>query len=337
MSALPPKGAKRPDPAKIAALEKTSDHHDIKHYLGGASPLPKATNNRAKLVARKNQGQSSACTCHSLSAALATLAAIVGVACVDPSEHVLYSRSGRIEQATGDLQDNGRQLLDVWQAQQNDGLAPQTPATSPDGRNSDIWTAADATSPPPNVNIDATPGELELAGKCRLPFALATIDPTAADCEAQVQASLAAGRMVWFGTEVGQAFESATGSADVAPDSNPNDPDGGGHALFFVDYRTKADGSVEYLVCNSWGLSWGDSTDNEPGLCWVGGAFVRSCWELHALSLMAPPGQPSLFDRAKAAIAALEAAAAEALAFPKEQALAFPKDADTNPHLKPVP
>ncbi len=283
----PPHGAKRPDPAKIAALPKAHAHPRIAAHLSGAVPLPKATNNRAKLVARKNQGQTSACTCHSISALAGTLAALVGIVCVDPSEHVLYSRSGRIETPTGDLQDDGRQLLDVWQAFQADGFAPQAGPT-PDGRNSDVWSDADVSGlapvPMANVNVDATADELAAAVTCRPPFMLANVDPAGGDVELQVQAALAAGHLVWSGTQVGQAFESLTGETDAQPDAIPNDPEGGGHALFFLDYRTRDDGTVEYLVVNSWGEEWGDAP-TEPGLCWASGAFVRGCWELHAISV----------------------------------------------------
>jgi hypothetical protein len=304
---LPRKGCEPSDQAKLDASPKAHEHPPVKAYLVGAKPLPLETHNAVHLVPAKDQGQSSACTAHSLSALVSTVCALAGVPCVAPSEHVLYTRSGRKEVPPGEpLQDDGRQPLDVWAAAQEDGFAPQ--GTSPDGRNSDVWTDADLnaaslTGPPANVNAGCSAARLDEAGKCRPPLTLVTIDPEAAAVELQVKASLAAGHLVWLGCEVGQAFEGLVAGQIAQPDPNPQDPEGGGHALFLVDYRTASDGWAEYLVRNSWGAGW-DGT----GSVWCSGAFVRACFELHAIGVSeAAPEPETLGERIVDALHAVEA------------------------------
>jgi hypothetical protein len=281
---LPPIGALRSELAKLARLERLVVHAVaglflVNHKTGDIA-LPPAGDLSQWLPPRKNQGQSGSCTCHSFSAAVTVACGPAGVSVVDASPHVLYSLSGRLEAPDGALQDNGRQLLDVWAAFQAHGLAPQHGPT-PDGRNSDVWTDADTGgSPPGNVNDDATAEQIAAAGQCRPKLTLSNLDPTEADVEDQVCAAISAKMPVWLGTEVGQQFQTLTGDTEAQPDSVPNDPNGGGHALFIVAYRTLPDGSREYRVINSWGDSW-----DENGECWASGAWVRGCWELHAIGV----------------------------------------------------
>jgi hypothetical protein len=279
-------GCKPSDPAKIAASPKAHEHPPIAERLGAPATLPLATNNIAKLVARKNQGASEACTAHSLSALISTVCALAGVPCVEPSEHVLYTRSGRIEVGPdGELQDDGRQMLDVWKAFLNDGLAPQ--GTSPDGRNSDVWTQADLeaaglSGPAPNVCETISAEHLAEAHKCRPALTLFPIDAIAADVELQVKSVLAVGHLVWDGGYVGSAYQALTAGQIAQPDP-PGDPTAAGHAEFYLDYRTQPDGSVEYLKVNSWGDSWGTN-----GMTWCSAAELRAQFELHAIGVAAP-------------------------------------------------
>lgn len=280
---LPRHGCKPSDQAKLDASPKAHEHPPVGAYISGAKPLPRATNNAAKLVARKNQGASEACTAHSLSALLSTVCVLAGVPCVEPSEHVLYTRSGRKEVGPhGELQDDGRQMLDVWAAAQEDGLVTQGP--NPDGRNSDVWTAEDLAAanldgPSPNVCAEIPADVLAQAKKCRPPVKLVTVDPAAADVELQVKASLAAGHLVWNGNTVGQAYQDLR-SGEIAQPTPADDHTAVGHAQFFIDYRTLDDGSCEYLEVNSWGDEWG--TD---GMTWSSPAYLRACFELHAIGV----------------------------------------------------
>jgi C1A family cysteine protease len=38
-----------------------------------------------------------------------------------------------------------------------------------------------------------------------------------------------------------------------------------------VGYRTNPDGSVDFLILNSWGTGWGNG-----GLCWMSSNFIAS-------------------------------------------------------------
>lgn len=275
----PPRGVKRPDPAKLHI------HPAVHAALSVPATLPTSVDLSPMAQTRKNQGQSGSCTAHSASVALYVAQVVAGFAApVDPSPHVLYSLSGRIEvPLPGALQDDGRQLADVITAIQQSGLAPQHGPT-PDGRNSDVWTAQDTTAQPPNVCLDATADELAAAARCKPELVTHSIDPSASNVEDLVAAALAAKMPIYLGTEVGDQFENLSGDTEAQPDTIENDPDGGGHALVILGYRPAPDGSREYLVINSWGESW--DTD---GTCWASGAWVKACWELHTIAVEAPP------------------------------------------------
>jgi hypothetical protein len=171
----------------------------------------------------------------------------------------------------------------VIAAFERDGLAPQK-APTPDGRQSDIWTAEDVASipnaPPPNVCLPPTPDELASANQCRPKITFHVIDPTASDAEVQAQASLAAGCPLWVGVQVGQAFEMLQGDATADADP-PSDPTGGGHAMTIVGYEPdpKNPGKTRYRCDNSWGL-W-----DENGECWVSAAFLESSFNIFAIGV----------------------------------------------------
>jgi hypothetical protein len=272
------KGCKRSDQAKLDATIDARHHEAIKLRLArnvvGSNPLPE----EASLVACDpdgiDQGQSSACTCHATPAALAC-ALGYAMGATTPgflgSMHCLYSDSGRVEQPTGDLQDNGRQIADVMTCLQKGVHSFE--GNSPDGRFSDIWTANDTTAKPANVCLDVTP--TEKAAELDQAFGEHTIDLTAPDaldvCMAALTASPPAPIVV--GTWVGPAFENATPTDVVGPETQDNAPDGGGHAIRIVGYRTIG-GVRSWLVSNSWGLNWCAS-----GRVWVSDAWVLACWE----------------------------------------------------------
>jgi C1A family cysteine protease len=84
-----------------------------------------------------------------------------------------------------------------------------------------------------------------------------------------VMHALVQGYPVVFGTFVDTAFMShgIAESLDKAPiikSINLGDARGGGHMMCIVAYRTDKDGQIEFLVLNSWGLTWG-----YRGMAWV--------------------------------------------------------------------
>ena len=260
----PPPGVKRPDATKQAERCALPLHPD--HAEALASPLPDTADN-SKLPPT-DQGQSSSCTAHSLIKGVEIVAGFVG------SEHVLYSMSGALEESP--IADNGRQCVDCLTVVSTMGVAPFA-GPSPDGRNSDIWTPTDAMSPPPNVNLPATPAETTAAASNKFALGSNSLDPAAANLSDLLASCLAAKGVVYLGTQVGQAFEQLQGQTVAQPDP-ANDPNAGGHALIIVGYRTMPDKTRQFKVQNSWGESW-----DEAGECWASLAWCAACWELHPL------------------------------------------------------
>ena len=305
---LPP-GVRRSDPEKLALLLPARLHPAIAHRLG--APLALESDLTAAEPPVMDQGQSSACAAHEGVVVAHASLRLAGVD--DPiigSPHVLYSVSGRIERPTGELQDDGRQLVDVLTALRTVGMSP-IQAPTPDGRYSDVWTAADVAgidgAPPPNVCLDATPEELAACHNHAHDFGNHTIDPRDPDLEALVISTLTGPvpAEILIGTEVGAAFEMLAAGGLAQPDLIPNDPQGGGHALRICGHKTLADGTRLYKIGNSWSASWCSA-----GYCWAPVSFLRACWELHPMTATPKGPNPalSLLDRIRAALAAVTAA-----------------------------
>ena len=229
---------------------------------------------------RKNQGQSCACSAHSLTKG------ILNATGFDASDHVLYVMSGARE---GDTSDDGRQLVTVLDTVRLQGVAPYE-GDSPDGRYSDTWTAQDTSVLPPNVATPATAEGIALAADRRIDLGQSSIDPKAPDLQTRLMASLAAGHEVYLGTQNGRVFENL-GFGVVAQPDPANDPTAVGHALRIVGYRTNADASVDFLVENTWGLGWSGN-----GECWASLAWCGACFELHPL-VPASPAPPTILQR----------------------------------------
>ena len=274
----PPHGILRSDPGVLAGRIARALHPD--HVAAMAGPLPLRSDlSRGR---RKNQGRSSACSAHALTKGAELVTGFLG------SDHVLYSCTGRLQ---GDMADTGRRLVDNLTIVRTIGLAPYQ-GDSPDGRFSDLWTANDTSARPANVTTPATDAELAAANGRVIDLGQNSLDPKGADLSDLLVGSLAIGAPIYLGTQIGQAFEDL-GSGIVAQPDPANDPTGGGHALLIVGHRTNADGSRDFLVCNSWGESWSGN-----GECWASLAWVAACWELHPLV----QSSPSLLSRIAAAL-----------------------------------
>jgi len=266
-------GARPSDPSKLAGLLDAALHPMIGAKLG-AGALPSESNILGPWGIRFNQLNTESCSAHAGSAALSIALSFAGCALpFVPSPHVLYSASGRIEMPRGPLLDNGRQLADVVTAMHTFGVAPT--GDMPDG-------PTDIT--PINVCQDVTPDEIALARQHLLSYGNHLIDPAGAGCEDQVIATLTSQHPapVYLGANVGDAFQ-ALEAGDVAEPDTSHGPTDGGHALCIVGHRTRADGSREYLVLNSWGDDW-----CEGGLCWASAAWLRACWELRPFTAASP-------------------------------------------------
>ena len=260
----PPRGVKRPNSATIARRCAAPLHPA--HAAALAAPLPAAADN--SLHPDTDQGQTSSCTAHALIKAIEILTGYRG------SMHVLYSLTG-VYEGENPIADDGRQCTDCLAVVATQGVAPFEGPTS-DGRNSDI-DASNACTP-------ATAAEMAAAGAHLVGLGANSIDPADPNLSDLVASCIAAGGVVYLGTEVGQAFEQLNGATVAQPDPDPNDPNGGGHALIITGYRTMPDGSRQFRVQNSWGESWDDS-----GECWASLAWVQATWELHPLLPLAAP------------------------------------------------
>lgn len=286
------KGAKPSHPDKLARRKLATSHPLIAAVLAGT--IAAAASLQQYEPPRKDQGQCGGCTAHSLSCgcsvATASVAAITNGASTalpfSPSPREIYAATRALERAAATpagqllpaLTDSGAELADVLAAVGEYGVCPQAVAVTPDGRNSDVWTAADTTAQPANVNAEPAVAQLEQAATYLVAGAYGiTIDSTtSAVCAAAIQA----GFPIYVGFFCDSGFEAwKKGDAPYgAP--NQNDPNGGGHAVFIDGFTTNADGTRTWRLVNSWGESWGDD-----GACLVSDAFLLACWELHVLQV----------------------------------------------------
>lgn len=246
------------------------------HAAMGAA-LPATTRNRetGKVAAVKDQGQSSACEGHSGSGAIETAFALAGDPLgFIPSEIDLYrglravdrARHASASHALPKLTDDGGMTEDALTYLAHFGIRPRAVAHTSDGRNSDVELAT--------VNAEPAFGDLELDALHLIvgPYA---VDPGAADMEHQVQAAIAAGIPVRVDAFVDSVFEDwAPGKAPV-PAPNMSDPQGGGHAIYVVDYAPGF-----YFVRNSWSETWGEGGDVRVSPEWL-----RKAWGLYPFAV----------------------------------------------------
>jgi hypothetical protein len=252
---------------------------------------------------RLDQGRSSACGGHAPAIWVATCASIAGISlgftgC--PSPWFIYA-TARCQEDTGPtgspLADSGVEPADPINALADCGIVPMSPTSTPDGRCSDVWTADDvagiANAPPPNVGNRPTAEQLAAAAK-HLVVGAYVIDPAAAFFCELIAATLTAKKAVAACIFVDTPFEDwgngnpPETTAPLGGKPNTNDPNGGGHYVTILAHKTLADGSLAFLIVNSWGESWGCGTpSNGPtGCIWVSGAWLAaSASEAYGLTI----------------------------------------------------
>jgi hypothetical protein len=277
--------ARRSDPAKLARTKPAASHPQIALALGaadaGSNPLI------SYLPQRLNQGESGSCTAHAFAGAFATRAKFAGLpVSFVPSPREVYATTRAYErtlttpagQALPDLTDSGADLSNVIASVGVFGIAPIA-APTPDGRYSDIWTPADTSAQPSNVNLEPDGEQLEQGAYDPLSGAY-TIDPASDGAVQTANAALQAGYPLYCGFFCSNNFQELQ-FEQVAPAPDMNDPNGGGHAVFLVGSRTSptVSGTTELLLCNSWGAWCGALTPND-GMVWVSEAFFHAIWEI---------------------------------------------------------
>lgn len=102
----------------------------------------------------------------------------------------------------------------------------------------------------------------------------------------EIITTLASGADLWTAFNIdSSAFTNRRMSSGVIPDWSIPD---GGHALAMVGYR-KVNGSYQFLVHNSWGVSWGDK-----GYAWISQAMVQRWLHLaYKVKTSADSGAPA--------------------------------------------
>lgn len=274
------KGAVRSPAHKIARFGA------IHALVGAALAWPADTSLYAHAApARFDQNGYNCCTgCGGSGCAFAACSARGFPMAGPPSQHLLYSDARCVELPQNPdgslppLQDTGASIADVVTAIANRGVgAPMGP--TPEGRYCDINAA--------NLNVRATLAEDEET-RTELLVGAYAIDASSSNAPVQIGMALAANAPVLIGMFVDSGFERF---GDTRPNGtaftgviNQQDPQGGGHCMFIVAFRTEADGTRSFLLVNSWGESWGDATF--PGCMWISEAsLMPALWEAYALSV----------------------------------------------------
>jgi hypothetical protein len=202
-----------------------------------------------------DQGQFGSCEGHSTAGAIYATFARRGTPLPwVPSPAGIYTLARCIDRGANKdqpLTDSGTMTASVLTGIGSFGIkAFGTPAN--DGRYSDC----DAT----NVLREPTLYDLE-ADAVNLMIGAYSIDSIGSQKIVDVCASLAAGYAVRIDSFVDTAFEDWTPAQSPFGVPNLGDPQGGGHALYLIGYSTNADGSITFVMRNSWGSGWGRGGD----------------------------------------------------------------------------
>lgn len=249
-----------------------------------------------------NQGATATCGGHALSVFLAIAFALSRISpsfAGPPSPRGVYAATLRIEQpGAAPLRDTGVEPADPFLAIARVGIRGMEVELTPDGRRSDVWGPDDVVhvegAPPPNVSDRPTAAE-DVACAANLVSGAGVIEPSDPWFLELVAASLSQDKPVAACIFADHAFEDwgdePGRSAGAALAGHPNfaDEHGGGHYVVVVGHRTEADGSLSFLIWNSWGDEWGvpsGEMPDEAGNIWVTGAWFReSCSEAFAGAL----------------------------------------------------
>lgn len=278
-------GARPSHPAKLAERPHVSSLPRVASLL--ASPPPYASM-QSHEPTRADQGAGSYCTACSGSEGVYTSLAARGTPLpFVPSFRHIYAGTRAVERAMTTLPgaelplftDGGAELADVFTALSYYGVVP-IQAPSPDGRFSDIWTPSDIdgipSAPPANVNDEPSVLSDE-AGQQALIVGSYAITPGDG---ASAAAAIAAGCPLYIATFVDTAFMGWMPGQPPFGVPNSSDPRGGGHAMYIDAYSTNVDGSRIWRCVSSWGTMFADQ-----GAALVSDAFLKACWEIHALDV----------------------------------------------------
>ena len=250
------------------------DARDLKVSALGLSTmgLPRAVSLEHLVTNVRNQGPTSSCVAQALAAAIDIREAGAGLR-VDPvSRLFIYGNSRLLDDPTHPrravLSDGGTYIRNACKALQRLGAPPES-----------AWPWS---TNPIKVRRQPSIASYMAAHKRRVVGAgYYRIDDVGTSRILALQAALASGRPVVFGTNVNRAFQSNDGPRTIdAPE--PLDPIAGGHAMCLVGYDTLRTGAVLFWVLNSWGERW-----RSGGFAWLTAAYMshpstRDIWIVEA-------------------------------------------------------
>ena len=230
----------KPDHAHVRSAKR-----GLAHLIGTSISVPAKASLLGYTPAMRDQGGTSSCTGFAFWRAIDTRLGFDGVKVTPHSPQGIYTIGrcldrGRFpEGATEPLGDNGAMPSDVADGCRRYGVPTEQ-----------VWPFNPAT-----INDEPSLDELLNAGGFVVKE-LYRIDAVGADRVRALQAAIAAGYPVVFGTDVDQAFEDYSGKGLVAPSRRSL----GGHMLCGgLAYETLPSGEVVFTGANSWGTSWGDA------------------------------------------------------------------------------
>lgn len=262
-------------PDRLVVRYSQQDSREV--VTSGTSSENSIADSRAPTV---DQGQSGSCVGHGTANGLWVSYNASGKSLpFFPSPRINYVLPRILELADSSraLTDSGAMPTDLLLTFPKWGIVPIGFGSShptPDGRNSDIWSADDTSATPPNVNAKPTLLDLETAGLV-LPVKPLRVDETSSDFGGQIKGAIdgktAGGVGIFVDVANFMQWNPASGPIRTI---NTSDPNGGGHWLEFDYYYTLA-GELVVGGANSWGDSWpnGGASNGSP--------FFRSgSWEM---------------------------------------------------------
>ncbi len=215
----------------------------------------------AFVITAMDQTNMSACVGFALGAALMTRLKLLGIFVEAVSVMAIYAWARMVDKPTKDAQldDSGCQPRSAMQALSDFGAPPER-----------VWPID-----PSQVDVEMPWDVQQLASAGRITQYF-RLDSDGTGRVHDIMHALMNGYPVVFGTFVDSAFMSigmsdSLDSATVFNTIDTTDPRGGGHMLCIVAYRTNANGQIEFLILNSWGLTWG-----YRGMAWMSQDIMMS-------------------------------------------------------------
>jgi hypothetical protein len=280
--------------------------------LGAAPAYARSSDLTPHCQYRLDQGQSSACGGHAPAVWLLIAASIAGVDlgfAGPPSQRHIYGCARCVEdKGPGPLEDSGVEPADPIIAIASCGVrgmpltSTGTIALTADGRCSDVQTAEDLVDCPGAVpNVGLRPTAAELAESARdLVLGAYAIEPTSQYFCELVAAALSGDpskgikpRPVAVCIWADDPFEK-WGEGDPIATKPPlagavQWGTGGGHYVTIAGHTTLPDGTLAFLILNSWSAKWGvvPPSGGLAGLIWVTASWLKaSASEAYGIDLM---------------------------------------------------